>query len=90
MTLSTLTEPEPAEPTSDAPEVKMANEKQIQKLVILLTEEGFDSTPEGRQGRLDWCAAAVGHSIKSSKDLTSVEVSDLIDILESSRNEASE
>jgi hypothetical protein len=79
MTLTTLVEPEP---TPENPEVVVdpppVTDAQLKKLAIVLREAGLDE----REARLDFVAAAIGHPIQSSKDLTRDEASKVIDILE--------
>lgn len=80
------------------PEPRMSTGPQLQKLGILLTNQGFKSTDEGRAQRLDFCRAALkqlfpesltaGRAITSSKELTFDEAHGLIDMME--KDEAQE
>lgn len=60
------------------PDDDLATDAQIKKLAIVLKEADITDRAE----RLDWCSAAVGRRLASSKDLTRKECSDLIDLLE--------
>lgn len=65
-------------PPEGEPELIRPN--QLKKLVILLREAGFGG--DDRQARLDYCSAAVGRPITSSKELTVGEATRVIDSLE--------
>ncbi len=72
-------QPEHGEETQDLP--RMASDGQLTKLNTLLKEQGFDDSPDGRAGKLDWCMSAIRRRITSSKELTFDEAHTLINTL---------
>lgn len=70
--------PEPDEQPQPAP-VALVSDPQLHRIFALMRDVGI---PEQRETRLEYVAKVIGHSLESSKELTTAEASTLIDELE--------
>jgi recombination protein RecT len=66
--------------------VALISPEQSRRLHALLGAEGLGGkTAEERQARIDWLSTAVGRTITTSKELTSVEAGETIQMLEAAQ-----